>query len=87
MLTLLQEAMQRRNFAAKAAARALEEANANECIIRCLRLKHRNFVNQYYLDFQLVFDAVPLVNISVNSRSFLLPLKLGIRCWSSASSW
>lgn len=29
--------MQRRNFAAKAAARALEEANANECIIRCLR--------------------------------------------------
>ncbi|XP_010440590.1 PREDICTED: uncharacterized protein LOC104723865 [Camelina sativa] len=30
------EAMQRRDFAAKAAARALEEANANECIIRCL---------------------------------------------------
>ncbi|CAN8232340.1 unnamed protein product [Cochlearia groenlandica] len=30
------EAMRRRNFAAKAAARALEEANANECIIRCL---------------------------------------------------
>ncbi|XP_056857310.1 uncharacterized protein LOC108855095 isoform X1 [Raphanus sativus] len=33
---LAKEAMQRRNFAAKAAARALEEANANECIIRCL---------------------------------------------------
>ncbi|VVB04291.1 unnamed protein product [Arabis nemorensis] len=33
---LVKEAMQRRNFAAKAAARALEEANANECIIRCL---------------------------------------------------
>ncbi|KFK36223.1 hypothetical protein AALP_AA4G094100 [Arabis alpina] len=32
----VKEAMQRRNFAAKAAARALEEANANECIIRCL---------------------------------------------------
>ncbi|CAH8276906.1 unnamed protein product [Arabidopsis lyrata] len=30
------EAMQRRDFAARAAARALEEANANECIIRCL---------------------------------------------------
>jgi hypothetical protein len=30
------EAMKRRDFAAKAAARALEEANANECIIRCL---------------------------------------------------
>ncbi|EFH39396.1 hypothetical protein ARALYDRAFT_497045 [Arabidopsis lyrata subsp. lyrata] len=29
------EAMQRRDFAARAAARALEEANANECIIRC----------------------------------------------------
>ncbi|CAN7030103.1 hypothetical protein BRARA_H00519 [Brassica rapa] len=33
---LAKEAVQRRNFAAKAAARALEEANANECIIRCL---------------------------------------------------
>lgn len=33
---LAKEALQRRNFAAKAAARALEEANANECIIRCL---------------------------------------------------
>ncbi|KAL1207569.1 hypothetical protein V5N11_032464 [Cardamine amara subsp. amara] len=33
---LVKEAMQRRDFAAKAAARALEEANANECIIRCL---------------------------------------------------
>ncbi|KAJ0234771.1 Uncharacterized protein HA466_0271360 [Hirschfeldia incana] len=33
---LAKEAAQRRNFAAKAAARALEEANANECIIRCL---------------------------------------------------
>ncbi|KAF8088517.1 hypothetical protein N665_0538s0018 [Sinapis alba] len=33
---LAKEAMQRRNLAAKAAARALEEANANECIIRCL---------------------------------------------------
>ncbi|ESQ56373.1 hypothetical protein EUTSA_v10024576mg [Eutrema salsugineum] len=33
---LAKEAMQRRNFSAKAAARALEEANANECIIRCL---------------------------------------------------
>ncbi|CAF2269813.1 unnamed protein product [Brassica napus] len=33
---LVKEAMQRRNLAAKAAARALEEANANECIIRCL---------------------------------------------------
>ncbi|KAG2322880.1 hypothetical protein Bca4012_058348 [Brassica carinata] len=33
---LAKEAMQRRNFAAKAAARALEEANANECILRCL---------------------------------------------------
>ncbi|CAA7031674.1 unnamed protein product [Microthlaspi erraticum] len=33
---LVKEAMQRRNFAAKAAARALEEANANECIVRCL---------------------------------------------------
>ncbi|CAH8354527.1 unnamed protein product [Eruca vesicaria subsp. sativa] len=30
------EAVRRRNFAAKAAARALEEANANECSIRCL---------------------------------------------------
>ncbi|KAG2314578.1 hypothetical protein Bca4012_065289 [Brassica carinata] len=33
---LAKEAVQRRNFAAKAAVRALEEANANECIIRCL---------------------------------------------------
>ncbi|CAL9225097.1 unnamed protein product [Arabidopsis halleri] len=33
---LVKEAMQRRDFAARAAARALEEANANECIIRCL---------------------------------------------------
>ncbi|CAH2079437.1 unnamed protein product [Thlaspi arvense] len=33
---LAKEAMQRRDFAAKAAAKALEEANANECIIRCL---------------------------------------------------
>ncbi|KAG5400367.1 hypothetical protein IGI04_014974 [Brassica rapa subsp. trilocularis] len=33
---LAKEAMRRRNFAAKAAARALEEANANECIIRFL---------------------------------------------------
>lgn len=48
----LQEAMQRKNFAAKAAARALEEANANECIIRCLRLSKQSWkllLNQSFL--------------------------------------